>query len=132
MISMEKVVIDSDIIIDYLRTDKGLFPLLSKLQFAGKIEMYLSSVSVFELFSGNSAKKDEEIILKLLANMKIVTFDIELAKFAGELRRDKKPIIQLADFIIGVTSVFIRASLVTRNKDHFRGIKWIKFFKVVS
>lgn len=126
---MEKVVVDSDIIIDYLRTDKGLFPQLNNLQLQGKIEVYISSVTVFELFSGSSAKRDEKYIFKLLANIKVITFDTELAKFAGEERRGKKLTVPLSDFIIGITSIFLKADLATRNRDHFRGIRGIKFFR---
>ena len=125
---MEKVVVDSDIIIDYLRTSKGRLPDLLSLQEQGKIEIYVSSMTVFELFAGSFSKKDESKISELVAGFKVVAFDENLAKFAGELTRDWKLSLPLADFVIASTAVFIEAQVVTRNKDHFKGIPKLKFF----
>ncbi len=125
---MKKVVVDSDIFIDYLRTSKGWLPDLLSLQRSGEIEIYISSITVFELFAGNSSKKDEAKILQLISGFKIVTFDEKLAKFAGELTRDWKLSQPLADFIIASTAVYIEAQVATRNEDHFKGIPRLKFF----
>lgn len=125
---MEKVVVDSNIIIDYLRSSKGWLPDLLSLQAKGEIEIYISSMTVFELFAGSSSKKDETKILELVSGFKIISFDEKLAKFAGELTRDWKLSLPLADFIIASTAVFIEAQIITRNKDHFRDIPKLKFF----
>lgn len=125
---MEKVVVDSNIIIDYLRSSKGWLPSLLSFQAKGEIEIYISSITVFELFAGSSSKKDETKILELVSGFKIISFDEKLAKFAGELTRDWKLSLPLADFIIASTAVFIEAQVVTRNKDHFKGIPKLKFF----
>lgn len=125
---MEKVVVDSDIIIDYLRTSKGRLPDLLSLQEQGKIEMYVSSMTVFELFAGSSSKKDELKIVELVAGFKVVAFDEKLAKFAGELTRDWKLSLPLTDFVIASTAVYIEAQVATRNKDHFKGISTIRFY----
>ena len=125
---MEKVVVDSDFIIDYLRTSKGWLPDLISLQSQGEIEIYVSSMTVFELFAGHSSKKDEPKILELVASFKVVAFDEKLAKFAGELTRDWKLSLPLADFIIASTAVYVEAEIATRNKDHFKGIPRLKFF----
>lgn len=129
---MEKIVVDTDIVIDFLRTDKGLLPQLRKLQEKGVLEIYLSSVTIMELFAGDMRRTQEKMLADLLATFKVIPFDEEIAKFAGEEKRGKKLQIQLSDFIIGITSVYFKANLVTRNKDHFRGIRGIKFFKIVS
>lgn len=121
--------LDTDIIIDFLRIKKGLLQTLFKLQKAGKIEVYLSSVSIFELFAGQSSKRDNEYILSLISTLEVISFDHNIAKLAGEIKRDHKLSIALADFFIGVTSIYLGAKIATRNKDHFRGIKGIRFFK---
>lgn len=127
---MQKVVIDSDVIIDYLRTSKGWLPDLLFLQVQGKIEIYISSITVFELFAGSSSKKDESKILELVSSLKVVVFDGELAKFAGEVTRDSKLSLPLADFIIASTALFIEAQVATRNKNHFKGVPKIRFYSV--
>lgn len=125
---MEKILVDSDILIDFLRTNSGFFPKLVRLQIDGKVELYISSITVFELYSGQSSKKEDTILTESLSNMKIIPFERELAKFAGEIRRDKKLNNPLADFIIGITAVFIGAKLATRNKSHFKSIEKIRFY----
>lgn len=125
---MEKILLDTDVIIDFLRTKQGLLRKLLTLQKSGKVDIYLSSVSIFELFAGQSSKKDKEYILSLLSTLNIIPFDLNIAKLAGETKRDYKLSVALADFFIGVTSIYLGAKLTTRNKDHFQGIKRIKFF----
>lgn len=127
---MQKIVLDSDIIIDFLRTGKGLFPQIVKLQAEGKIEMYVSCITVFELFSGSSSKRDEFKILELTGQLNKVPFDEHLAKFAGEIRRDRKPSIALADYLIAATALFLDANLATRNKNHYKEVKGLRFFEV--
>lgn len=125
---MQKVVVDSNIIIDYLRTSIGWLPELLSLQTQGKIEIYISSITVFELFAGNSSKKDESKILELVSSLKMIAFDEKLAKFAGELTRNWKLSLPLADFIIASTALFIQAQVATRNKNHFKVVPKLKFF----
>lgn len=125
---MDKVLVDSDILIDYFRTSKGLLPDLISFQIGGKIEIYISSVTVFELFAGSSSKKDKVKIQELIEKLKVIVFDGKLAQFAGELTRDNKLSVPLADFIIASSALYIDALIATRNKEHFRPIPGIKFF----
>lgn len=126
---MEKVVVDTDIIIDFLRTNKGLLPQLRDLQEKELLEIYITSVTIMELFAGDMRKTQEKMLVDLLINFKVIPFDEEIARFAGEEKRGKKLQIQLSDFIIGITCTYFKAELATRNQAHFRGIKGIKFFK---
>ncbi|OGG14837.1 hypothetical protein A2773_07095 [Candidatus Gottesmanbacteria bacterium RIFCSPHIGHO2_01_FULL_39_10] len=127
---MEKVVVDSDILIDFFRASKGFFPQLLYLQEEGKIELYISSITVFELFSGSSSRREEKLLMETISNFRVIAFDGEIAKLAGEKRRDEKLTNPIADFIIGITSIYLQAEIATRNKDHFKGIKGINFFKL--
>lgn len=127
---MEKILIDSDIIIDFLRTGKGLLPDLLSLQKINKAVIYISSVSIFELFAGQFSKKDKTILLSLINTIEVMPFDQNIAQSAGEIKRDYKTSIALADFFIGVTSIYFGAKLATRNKEHFKGIPRLKFFTV--
>lgn len=126
---MKKVVVDTDIVIDFLRTNKGLLPQLRGLQEQGEVEIYISSITIMELFAGEMKSVQLKMLIELLVNFKVIPFDEEIAKFAGEEKRGKRLQIQLSDFIIGITSIYFKADLATRDKDHFHGIKSIKFFK---
>lgn len=125
---MKKIVVDSDIIIDFLRTGEGYFPKLVEKQAEGKLQIYLSSVTVMELLAGESASKDEEYLLKLVGSFKVEPFGTELAKLAGRTKRGRKLQIALADFIIGMTAIKLKAVIATRNKAHFKGISELKFY----
>jgi predicted nucleic acid-binding protein len=125
---MEKVVADTDIIIDFLRTNKGLLPKLRKLQEEGVLEIYISSITVMELFAGEMKSTQRKMLDELLVYFKVISFDDDIARFAGREKKGKKLQIQLSDFIIGITSIYLQTTLATRNKEHFRGIPKIKFF----
>ncbi len=127
---MEQVVIDSDLIIDFLRTRKGFFVDLLKLQTEGKIELFIASVTVFELFSGQSAIGEENELLDLVSKLKVVSFDADIAKLAGEINRNSQYVLKLADLAIGTTTLFLNAELATKNKKHFSQIPKLKFFKL--
>jgi len=129
---MNRVVIDTDIVIDFLRTNSGLFPQLLQLQADGKIEILFSSITVLEIFAGESAKNQRNELLKLFSKFKIVPFDKDLAIFAGEVKRGKKLSITLTDFIIGTSASKLKARLATRNKTDFKDIPFLKFFELPS
>lgn len=125
---MKKVVLDTDVIIDLLRINKGLLLPLLELQEQGKLEIYISSVTIMELFAGEMKSAQMKMLSGLLAHFKSIPFDDTVARFSGELKRGKKLQIHLSDFIIGVTAVYFEAQLATRNKDHFKGISKIHFY----
>ncbi len=121
--------VDSDILIDFLRTNSGLFPKLLELQLSGKIEIYFSSVTVMEIFAGESSKWVKKELLELFSNFTIISFDRDLAMFAGEFKRGKKLTISLADYIIAMATRNLGAYLATRNISHFSEIYDLKFFE---
>lgn len=126
---MVKVFLDTDILVDYLRAKKGPIVDLVKLQERGKIELHLSSVSIMELFAGLSALRMQSELGMVLHSLTVISFDKNIARFAGELKRDKKfQTISLADYLIGTTALSMKAQLATRNKKHFQGIPGLKFF----
>lgn len=125
---MDKVVVDTDVVIDFLRINRGLLPQITELQKQGLCEIFISSVSIMELFSGEMNSSELKMLYGLLEYFKVVSFDRELAQFVGESKRGKKLMVPFADYIIGITSVYLGAELATRNKDHFKGIPKLKFF----
>ena len=127
---MKKVLIDTDIIIDFLRTNKGSFLSLLELQEQGDFILYISSITVMELFVGTSSQKPDQFkqLKELISSLLVVPFDAKLAQFTGELKRGKKLTILTSDLIIGATSLWLKTQLATRNKKHFAGIPGLKFF----
>ena len=129
---MKKVVLDTDIIIDFFRAEIGPFSRLIELQNLHAIELYLSSITVMELFTGESSEKNAAQLEEFIEKFRIVTFDKILARFTGELRRGRKLNLHFADFIIGSTTLWLGAELATRNKKHFQEIPGLKFFNSPS
>lgn len=125
---MVKVVVDSNIFIDYLRIRKGALADLIAAQQKGTIEIFVSAITVFELFSGKSSRKDYGFIGDLLAKMNVVPLDDRTACLAGEINRDSKTTVGPLDLLIGATALSLNASLATGNKKHFAGIPKLKFF----
>lgn len=125
---MTKVLVDSDIIIDFLRTSGGSLPELFKAQRAGELDLFLSTVTVLEIFSGESSKTNLVNLNQLIEGFTVVPFNIDLAISAGEIKRDYKIVGLLGDLIIGVSALSINAKLATRNKRHYQGIPRLKFF----
>lgn len=126
---MEKVVVDTDVVIDFLRMNAGLFLKLLESQKKYELELYLSSITLMELFAGEMNTSELAELTKLLVNLKIVSFDQELAKFTGKIKRGKRLQIHFADFIIGATSLYLNAKLATRNRSHFKEIGKIRFYR---
>jgi predicted nucleic acid-binding protein len=124
---MTKILVDSDIIIDFLRTGSGTLPRFLEGQRDGKFELYLSSVTILELFAGKSSKSIAGKLLELIDGFIVIPIGTELAVFAGELKRDHKISVTLADLFVGATSVFVGAKLATRNRRHYQGIPKLRF-----
>lgn len=125
---MTKVVVDSDIIIDFLRISGGALPSLFADQPDSKLELFLSSVIVLELFSGKSSKTVTESLGELIGGFSLVSLGSELARFVGELKRDYRMSVALADLVVAATTLSIGAKLATRNKRHYQGVPRLSFY----
>ncbi len=124
------IVLDSDIFIDFLRTGKGLYLDVLKVAARDGIDLFLSPVTIFEIFVGSSSKAQRNLILKSISNFKTISFDSDLGRFIGELKRDHRLNISFADLIIGGTALSMKAEIATRNRKHFESIPGLKFFGV--
>ena len=127
---MTKVVIDSDVIIDFLRTGKGALLKLFESQKNGKLELFLSAVTVLELFAGKSSKKISKELDEFLSGCTVVDLGKELAQFAGKLKRDHNTNLALADLIVAATCLSLRAKIATRNKRHYQTIPKLRFYPI--
>lgn len=123
----KRFLIDSDILIDYLRGFPKTRDFLFKLKEKGIL--LISPINVAEIYSGKEIKnlKKRKIIDEFLDEFEITPFDKNLAKLAGEI----KMIYQLpfADAIVAATAIQSKSILVTRNIKHFNQIKNLKIYK---
>lgn len=82
-------------------------------------------ITIQELYAGQSSKipEKESFFLAIMNYFKMLPYDREIAKLAGEIMRDVKSPVQFADAAIAATAIINGASLLTLNKKDFSGIK---------
>lgn len=118
---MAQLLIDTDVLIDYLRDQaesvrylEGLTPPLS-----------VSAVTVAELYAGVRDGAERAVLDQFIDSFQVVAVDKEIAIHAGIFRRDfgKSHGTGLADAIIAATAEAQQANLVTLNNKHFQMLK---------
>lgn len=120
------VILDTNIIIDHLRqSGKGETPLMEIACQIAKKKLAISVITVQELYEGRSTKRKakEEYLLATIVPLKILPYTYEVAQLAGEIARDLKQSIELADAAIAATAIINAASLFTLNQKHFKNIR---------
>ena len=125
---MKKVVVDTDVLIDYLRQiEKETF--FKSLLSNKKLKVLIAAVSITELWKGESIKKKKEKqkVKDLLERVKVVLAGKQISQKSGELLR-KYNHLMLADALVSATAIEKKASLATFNQKHFSLIKEVKLF----
>lgn len=120
------VILDTNIIIDHLRQSKKKKTILtSMVEKFSREALAISIVSIQELFEGQSTKnkEKEDDLLETISSLKLIPYNFEVAKMAGEIARDLKRSLNLADAAVAATAIVHGASLATLDKRDFQGIK---------
>ena len=125
---MRKVLVDSDVVIDFLRQPKKE-TLLRALLEDKKKKIFIAAVSITELWKGKSVEKKEkrQRVERFLKKVKLVVADRKISQQAGDLLR-KCPFLMLGDSLIAATCLVKGFRLATFNKKHFQEIKNLKFY----
>lgn len=128
---MIKIVIDTNIIINYVRIGKRGKTLLEKIISQPRLQLIISVATLQELFIGQSTKnkKEERKIKKLLNLFIIKDIDPSIAETAGKILRDYPGKLSFPDAKIAATAILEKALLLTRNKKDFAKIKRVKFYE---
>lgn len=123
-----KVVVDSSIIIDYLRGGKKWDDFIESVE--RDTQLFLPTVVIFELFSGSSTRNGRKLqeMIVFIHEFQRIDLSESIAKFAGELFRDAKIKIQAADYIIAASALNIGATVLTLNKKHFQQIPHLPLY----
>lgn len=127
------VILDTNIIIDHLRRSVAKGSVLARLtQDKPKEVLAVSVVSIQELYEGQSTvnMEKEKDLLSTVSPLVMLSYTFEVAKLAGEVARDCKTVIDLADAAIAATTIINNGQLLTFNKKDFQGIKDLEFFDV--
>ncbi len=128
---MEVVIIDTSIIIDYLRGRSQLLLKLLEHQKDKKIKLLLPVVALLELEVSSSMENlsTHERVLNLLSPIERVEVDEECSVLAGQFIRRKNVTTDPIDALIAAITVIHNAELTTLNIKHFKNAPNLNFYK---
>jgi hypothetical protein len=112
-----KLLIDTDILIDYLRGREDAVHFLESRQ----ISMFISAITLGELYAGVREGQERRILDDFIEYFKVIPLSSKIAVKGGLFRRDfgKNHGVGLADAMIAATAQSENATLATLNQKHF-------------
>jgi len=126
-----KVLIDTSVIIDHLRKrDK---PKSMLFTIADRFNLFVSSITVFELYAGATDERKKKDIENIISTAEVIPFSTDIAKEAGELYislKKENRILEIRDIFIAATAATFNLPIVTLNRDHFERIKKIELLSL--
>lgn len=123
-----KLVIDTDIFIDYFRSLRKARSYFESIGNSGD-DVYFSAITEAELLSGKECSDEEKkrIIMDFLSQWTEIPVDNTVAQQGGEIRRKYE--VELDDALIAATAQSRDALLITRNTSDFKKIKGLEMKK---
>jgi len=126
---MEDILIDTDVVIEYLRSkDKSTAELIRLLR---EHDVFLSSISEFELYLGAKTERHHNDLEMLISEVEIIPFDFGCGKIAAEIWKDLQlnhQHLEIKDIFIASIAIRNNFWLRTFNEKHFTGIKELKIW----
>ena len=115
-----RVVLDTSVLVDFLRGDARAVSLLHDHAEAGD-ELWGVVITRAELLAGMRSN-ERTGTMALLDSIEWLEVDVELADRAGDLARDHRrsyPGVELPDFVVAAGTELIGGALLTLNVKHF-------------
>jgi predicted nucleic acid-binding protein len=119
----ERLLLDTDVLVEYLRGRPEAIEYLEGLE----SDLFVSVVSVAELFSGVKGDEEERLLEQFLLAFTALSVTEGVARLGGHYRRDFRPShgTGLADALIAATAEENGVNLVTFNRRHFHMVSRI-------
>lgn len=120
---MKKILVDTDILIDYSKGyDRFLGALLGK-QTKGEVELFVTPVTITEFMTDTSLTdtKRREKAVAFLDLFTVKETGRVIGLLAGQFLREGKT-EYLGDSMIAASAISVGMSLATRNHKHFKNI----------
>jgi hypothetical protein len=110
------LLLDSDVLIDYLRGQADAVAFIGKT----RRPLRIAAVTVAELYVGVREGEERQVLDRFLGLMEVVPVTQAIARQAGLWRRDfgKSHGTGLMDALIAATAELDRSTLVTLNEKH--------------
>jgi tRNA(fMet)-specific endonuclease VapC len=124
------ILVDTSIVIDHLRGGKKWESIKTSL---GEDDwLYMPTIVIYELFSGDSTKKLEKLkeVTDFIQHFRKIELTESIAESAGKLCREYKKTIQVQDYIIAASAISVNAQIVTLNQKHFQKISGVSLYEV--
>jgi tRNA(fMet)-specific endonuclease VapC len=114
---MKNILIDSDILIDFLRGKVTAREFL--LSVAEENTLYCSVITVAEIYAGMREEEKEQTD-DLLNSLNIVEVNRAIAEKAGRYKQQiRRQTLELDDCMIAASAFCLKALLVTSNGKHY-------------
>jgi predicted nucleic acid-binding protein len=131
-----RVVIDTDILVDFLRGNREATSLVSRLE-ERKFLLATTAVNEFELYYGaHKSKEPEKAVMltrQLVDRLVVLPLTSKSARKAGHiyaaLEKQGQP-IGLRDTLIGAIAQTRDCSLATKNLSHFQKIDGLQLIQI--
>jgi len=123
---MKKLLLDTSVLVDFLRRKKKEETLLAKVFRAGYIPA-ISLITHTELYAGKSVwskAKAKRELENLLAGLDIIILNEEVSRLAGKIRAKYR--LGIIDAIIAAEAIISQLPLVTLNLKDFEKVKGVK------
>ncbi len=117
--------------IEYLRSPKR--EKTNFIQLFRQYDIFLSVISVFELFKGAKDQNKKQDIDTIISEINTQNFTVETAKIASEIYRNlrkKNKIIEFRDILIAATSIQYNLPIATLNIKHLERIENLKIIDI--
>ena len=116
---MAKILLDSDVIIEWLRGHEPFADLIPQL-LQEHTELFWTPISVAEVYSG-ARRGEEKQTGNLFVLFEPVSISMEIGKKAGEYLRlySKSHGVEIADALIAACAFVEKAPLWTLNRKHY-------------
>ncbi len=113
----DRLLIDTDVLIDYLRGQSEAVAYLEALT----QDLLISSVTVAELYAGVREGAERSALDLFITVFEVLPINVEIAVKGGLIRRDyrKSHSIGLPDALIAATAEQFGITLITLNRKHF-------------
>lgn len=133
---MQKVFVDSDYLIDFLRGRSYARHLMERIR-DREIIATASSITAFELYSGaflsSSPEKklaEAEAVLEWLDVVQVGKGVMREAARIYAALRTEGAMIELQDIFIAASCISLDLPFLTRNKKHFERVKGLRFASI--
>ena len=126
---MDKILLDSDVIIEWLRGHQPFVEQIPKL-IETHSELFWTLVSVAEVFAGVRKGEEDTVVTNLLLLLEPIAISIEHGRKAGAYLKAyaKSHSVELGDALIAACASSTDLKLWTLNKKHYP-MKDIAFYK---